>query len=90
MPGLKKKFFFLDRPPARIWVIWVQIQIFFTIFHIEFAEKSQKIRTVALWYNKLYKKNQQGGRNPPPPPPLIGLLNITLQGGHSSLKMVLS
>ena len=57
MPGLKKKTFFcFDRPPARIWV---QIQIFskkffFTIFHIEFAEKSQKIRTVALWYKKLY------------------------------------
>ena len=28
---------------------------------MEFAEKSQKIRTVALWYKKLYKKNQQGG-----------------------------
>ena len=79
MSGLKKKitFFFLDRPPARIWVIWVQIQIFskiffFTIFHIEFAEKSQKIRTVALWYKKLYKKKQYGGggggRIPPPRP----------------------
>ena len=34
---------------------------FFTIFHIEFAEKSQKIRTVALWYKKLYKKKQYGG-----------------------------
>ena len=48
MLGLKKKillYFFLDRPPARIWVIWVQI---FTIFHIEFAEKSQKIRTSNL------------------------------------------
>ena len=31
----------------------------FTIVHIEFAQKSQKIRTVALWYKK---------RNPPPPP----------------------
>ena len=28
----------------------------FTIFHIEFAEKSQKIRTVAVWYKKLCKK----------------------------------
>ena len=68
MLGLKKKnfyfsYFFLDRPPARIWVIWV----LFTIFHIEFAEKSQKIRTVALWYKKLYKKKQQRGRNPPGP-----------------------
>ena len=78
MLDLKKKIFyftfFLDRPPARIWV---QIQIFskkkkiFTIFHIEFAEKSQKIRTVALWYKKLYqkkkKKNRRGGNRPTRP-----------------------
>ena len=59
MLGFKKKIyftFFLDRPPARIWVFWVQI---FTIFHIEFAEKSQKIRTVALWYKKFYKKTSR-------------------------------
>ena len=39
---------------ARIWVIWVQIQNIFkkklTICYIEFAEKSQKIGTIAIWY----------------------------------------
>ena len=63
MLGLKKKkftllFFWIDHLPE----FGVQI---FTIFHIEFAEKSQKIRTVALWYKKFYKKTS----SPPPPPP---------------------
>ena len=39
-------------------------KLFFTIFHIEFAEKSQKIRTAALWYKKLYKKKPVGGAAP--------------------------
>ena len=58
----------LDQPPARIWVIWVQIQIFkkkkkFTIFHIEFAEKSQKIRTYGI--RSYTKKTSKGLRKIP-------------------------
>ena len=33
-----------------------------TIFHIAFAEKSQKIRTVALWYKKLKKNKKKNNR----------------------------
>ena len=58
MPGLKKNnftlFFFGSTTCQNLGNLGTN----FTIFHIEFAEKSQKIRTVALWYKKLYKKNQ--------------------------------
>ena len=61
MLGLKKKnllYFFFG---STSWQNLGTNSNIFTIFHIEFAEKSQKIRTVALWYKKLYKKKQQGG-----------------------------
>ena len=51
-----------------------------TILHIEFAEKSQKIRTVALRYKKLYKKKPAGGGgggwNPPPAPNRVKAIKL--------------
>ena len=48
MLGLKVVFFWIDHLPE-FGYFGYKFKYLNTIFHIEFAEKSQKIRTVAIW-----------------------------------------